>query len=144
MKLIDDNKDKDPVLDLLEAMNSNPSNDNKSLTMMDFTPGSSRLLNNINTFARNASEIDPELYKKYKRYGIEFDAAKYNAGILDKQLADVQSNWNKLKNALDQTVVNEIALGTLTGFADLYDIILGRVFKIGYKGNTFLRFMQIF
>ena len=126
MDIFNNKKDNDPVVALLESINSDKGN---TLTMMDFTPGSSRLLKDINTFTSNSTQIDPELYKKYKRYGIEFDQAKYNAGILDKQLAEVQTNWEKLKNALDQTVVNEIVLGTLTGFADLYDIILGRNLK---------------
>lgn len=59
------------------------------------------------------------------------EAEKYNnAGVnwnnwenLDKQLADSQSAWSKWRNALAQTVVSEIALGTAVGITDLFDMI---------------------
>jgi hypothetical protein len=59
------------------------------------------------------------------------EAAKYNnAGFnwnnwenLDKQLSDSQSAWSKWGNALAQTVVSEIGLGTAIGITDLFDMI---------------------
>lgn len=112
----------------LQLLNVLKSKDNTSLTMMDFTPGSSKMLNNMVDFTKNADVIEPELYKKYKKYGIEFDRSRYNSGALDVELSGAQSNWIKLGNALEQTIVNEVGLGTAIGFADLYDIVLGRVF----------------
>ena len=69
-----------------------------------------------------------EEYKPFVRRGIT-PAKIDDLNSYQKTLAEHQSNWEKLGNALDQTVVNEIALGTLTGFADLYDVILGKTFK---------------
>lgn len=48
---------------------------------------------------------------------------------LDKQLADSQSAWTKWGNALAQTVVSEIGLGTLKGISDLFDL-LGNVLTL--------------
>lgn len=68
------------------------------------------------------------------------DVEKYtNAGITpnnwetpedwDRQLADSQSNWSKAANALAQTVVSEVGLGTIKGFSDLADAIIGGIFE---------------
>ena len=127
MNSLIDNKEEDKVLLLKKVLESNDNDGN--LTMMDFTPGSSKMLDRINTFARNASEIDAETYKKYKKYGIEWDADRFNSGLLDIELARRQSNWEKLGHAIEQTVVNEIVLGTALGFSDLYDIVVGELFK---------------
>ena len=48
---------------------------------------------------------------------------------LDKQLSDSQSAWTKWGNALAQTVVSEIGLGTLKGISDLFDL-LGNVLTL--------------
>lgn len=42
---------------------------------------------------------------------------------LNTQLAEAQGNWTKLGNALAQTLVSELALGTVKGFSDLGDLI---------------------
>lgn len=59
-----------------------------------------------------------------------------NAGLtpngwenLDKQLAEAQGTGEKLWNSLKQTVWSEIVLGTLSGFADLYDVMTGAAFQ---------------
>lgn len=68
------------------------------------------------------------------------DVEKYtNAGITpnnwetpedwDRQLAEGQSNWSKAANALAQTVVSEVGLGTVKGFSDLADAIVGGIFE---------------
>ena len=48
-------------------------------------------------------------------------------GNLEKVLADSQSNWQKTRNALAQTLVSEVGLGTLKGFSDLYDLTIGNL-----------------
>lgn len=48
---------------------------------------------------------------------------------LDKQLAEIQGTGEKLWNSLKQTVWSEIVLGTLNGFADLYDVMTGAAFQ---------------
>lgn len=68
------------------------------------------------------------------------DVDKYtNAGITpnnwetpedwDRQLAEGQSNWSKAANALAQTVVSEVGLGTVKGFSDLADAVIGGIFE---------------
>ena len=60
--------------------------------------------------------------KKYEDYGL----TPNDWENLDKQLADKQSNLAKAWNALAQTVVSEIGLGTVKAFSDLADIIINR------------------
>ena len=58
--------------------------------------------------------------KKYEDYGL----TPNDWENLDKQLADKQSNLAKAWNALAQTVVSEIGLGTFRGFSDLVDVVI--------------------
>ncbi|AXF52200.1 MAG: putative RNAP associated protein fused to zincin protease [crAssphage sp. isolate ctcc615] len=60
-----------------------------------------------------AEELD-----KYAKYGL----TPNDFENLDKQLIDMQSNWTKVGNALAQTVVSELAIGTVKGFSDLVDL----------------------
>lgn len=63
--------------------------------------------------------------------GVNGELDKYiNAGLtpndwenLDKQLADSQSAWSKWGNALAQTIVSEIGLGSVKGISDLFDLL---------------------
>ena len=68
---------------------------------------------------------------KYQRYGITPNRVSTN---LDKELADAQSNWAKAGNALAQTVISEIGLGTALGITDLFDMIGS---KIGLLDNDY-------
>lgn len=68
---------------------------------------------------------------KYQRYGITPNRISPN---LDKELADAQSNWAKAGNALAQTVISEIGLGTALGITDLFDMIGS---KIGILDNDY-------
>lgn len=73
--------------------------------------------------------IDAKIYDKYENRGVLWNPKAYYSGSLDRQLADAQSNWAKFGNFLAQTVVSEFALGTVIGFSDLFDIVIGAVFK---------------
>ena len=64
------------------------------------------------------NDVDAKIADKYRKYGINFS---YKAPELDRQLAEAQSNWDKTKNAVAQTLVSEIGLGTLRGITDLFD-----------------------
>lgn len=68
---------------------------------------------------------------KYQRYGITPNRISPN---LDKELANAQSNWAKAGNALAQTVISEIGLGTALGITDLFDMIGS---KIGLLDNDY-------
>lgn len=104
-------------------------------------------INSINKGITNSGMADIA-YNAESQYqnvlGEEKDLAKYaNYGItpnawekdLDVQLANAQSNWAKAFNALGQTVISEIGLGTLRGFTDLFDIIING--GVGYNNNDY-------
>lgn len=75
--------------------------------------------------------MDENYTRKYQRYGITPNRISPN---LDKELADAQSNWAKAGNALAQTVISEIGLGTALGITDLFDMIGS---KIGLLDNDY-------
>ena len=61
-------------------------------------------------------------YQKYIDAGINLNNWE-TTEQWDKTLADSQSNWSKAMNAIGQTLVSEIGLGTLRGASDLIDAI---------------------
>lgn len=84
------------------------------------------------TFYRaNPSNFVFEGANKYMKEGITPNKISSN---LDKELADAQSNWAKAGNALAQTIVSEIGLGTALGITDLFDMIGS---KIGILDNDY-------
>lgn len=68
---------------------------------------------------KNQTVISDKIAQKYNRESLNWN----NWENLDKQLADNQGTFTKWKNALEQTVVSEIVLGTLLGIADLADMV---------------------
>lgn len=68
--------------------------------------------------------MDESYTSKYQKYGITPNRISPN---LDKELADAQSNWAKAGNALAQTIVSEIGLGTALGITDLFDMIGSKI-----------------
>lgn len=71
----------------------------------------------------NQYRVDSKEYDKYSKYGVNYTPERASNGSLDRMLADAQSNWEKFGNALAQTVVSEIGLGTLLGISDLFDAV---------------------
>lgn len=69
--------------------------------------------------ALNQFSIASGTADKYREFGLNYNP-KEN---LDKQLADAQSNWSKAVNALGQTLVSEIGIGTVKGVSDLIDFV---------------------
>ena len=67
----------------------------------------------------NQTSISAKEAEKYNKAGLNWN----NWENLDKQLADGQSAWSKWRNALAQTIVSEIGLGTVIGITDLFDMI---------------------
>ena len=63
-----------------------------------------------------------EDFEKYINYGI---TPREGDSFDDYQriLAERQSNWSKLSNALSQTLISEIGLGTVKGLSDLFDFV---------------------
>lgn len=67
-------------------------------------------------------------YDKYINAGINLNTWETTEDW-DRQLAERQSAFSKLGNALAQTVVSEVGLGTLKGLSDLADVIGGAIFS---------------
>ena len=118
-------------MDINDILNQvkNLTDDNKSesekktLTSLDFTPNSGGILGVARESALSSYSVDADVAKKYNREGLVWTSRDYYSGSLDIQLADAQSNWAKFGNALAQTVVSEIGLGTVLGISDLFDAI---------------------
>lgn len=69
--------------------------------------------------AREGWWAPTEVVERYAKHKINYNPYEN----LDKQLADSQSAMTKWGNALAQTLVSEIGLGTLKGVSDLFDFI---------------------
>lgn len=96
--------------------------DNTSTLFSDFDKG----------FSENGQMFTGiENPEKYVQQGITIGKHNYqykpgtDYRYIDYELADAQSNFSKARNALAQTIVNEIGLGTLRGFTDLFDMTIG-------------------
>lgn len=77
---------------------------------------------------------------KYYKYGI---TPNLFSNDLDKQLADSQSTWSKWGNAIAQTLVSEIGIGTIKGISDLFDVMGSIINKSnGDYSNPVSRFLE--
>jgi len=81
-----------------------------------------------NPYFNTRIDVDTEKYKDAEDYGITVTPG--NIDNIDSMLAEHQSNWTKAFNALAQTVVSEIGLGTLKGFSDLFDFVVGGALRL--------------
>lgn len=73
-----------------------------------------------------STQIDIDAYEKY---GVHVGPDNNNINELDKQRARSQSNLEKAYNALLQGVVDIGAIGAAQGFADLFDVFNGNIFR---------------
>lgn len=101
-----------------------------TITVDDITPTPNPLVNVAKKDLENQQYIDSKETEKYSRFGLTWNPKDAQNGNLDIQLADAQSNWSKLFNALGQTVVSEIGLGTVEGFANLFDFVSSNILGI--------------
>lgn len=79
----------------------------------------------LNQFSIASKEAD-----KYRRFGLNYNRREN----MDSMLAERQSNWSKLTNALGQTLVSEVVLGTAKGLSDLVDFV-GQ--KVGLSDHNY-------
>lgn len=79
----------------------------------------------LNQFSIVSNEAD-----KYRRFGLNYN----RRDNMDSMLAERQSNWSKLTNALGQTLVSEVLLGTAKGLSDFVDAI-GQ--KVGLSDHNY-------
>ena len=115
--------------EVLNPLWSKSKNNTQPKTIISASPQQGGL---AETFYRaNPSNFVFEGANKYMKEGITPNRISPN---LDKELADAQSNWAKAGNALAQTIVSEIGLGTALGITDLFDMIGS---KIGILDNDY-------
>lgn len=95
----------------------------RTLDVIDLSADKSQLNDVVEQDLLNQERVSAKDAAKYEKYGINWNSIEASNGSLDIQLADAQSNWSKLGNALAQTVVSEIGLGTLIGITDIFDAI---------------------
>ena len=91
-----------------------------TFTVNDVTPDNNLGVRMAVKDARERRIYDEDTINKYSKYGITYNDWE----DLDSQLAEKQSNWEKARNSLYQTVVNEVGLGTLKGVSDLVDAVI--------------------
>ena len=95
----------------------------RTIDLVDLNADRNQLQEVVAQDLLNQDRISVKEAKKYEKYGINWNRKEAANGSLDVQLAEAQSNWAKLGNALAQTVVSEIGLGTALGISDLFDAI---------------------
>lgn len=101
----DEDKNKRSILDTpLNALGI-PTTDTRELGLANFNEG----------YAISEKESN-----KYAKYGITYNP---NDDMNDR-LANAQSNWEKAGNAFSQAVVDEILLGTIKGYSDIFDFMI--------------------
>lgn len=97
----------------------------RTITVADLDADNDAAVSMAVTDLQKQFSIDSKEADKYRDNGMNYNPWEN----LDKQLADSQSAWTKWGNALAQTVVSEIGLGTAKGIADLFDL-LGQVIRV--------------
>lgn len=83
----------------------------------DVTKAENPLLTNMYDAAKTSWVMDDK--ESYQRYGI----TPNKISNMDKERWERQSNWAKLGNAVLQSAVSEVGLGTIIGVSDLFDFV---------------------
>lgn len=111
----------------------------RTVTVADLDADNDAAISMAVTDFQKQFSIDSKEADKYRDNGMNYNPWEN----LDKQLADSQSAWSKWGNALAQTVVSEIGLGTVKGVVDLFDL-LGQVIGIndGDYSNPVSRYLE--
>ncbi len=91
----------------------------RSIVVQDLTPDNDAAVNMAIADEVNQHSIDSKTADKYRREGFNYNPWE----DLDAQLAERQGIFTKFGNALAQSIVSEIGLGTIKGFSDLFDLI---------------------
>lgn len=125
-------------MDILELLNEdkNRVKKNNSITYSDDAPAD--LLGNsprdnislgekmaIVDFNKQYFITEEEL-APYERQGLNWNPYEN----MPKQLAESQSNWSKAFNSLGQSLISELGLGTIKGFADLTDFLTSSILHL--------------
>lgn len=116
-----------------KAPNPNYNSKTKKLGVQPFIPTTDPRFDITQSLisAATRTPLNEEIKMPYSaeqlaRYGI---TPTNVTDSMQNELADSQSNWSKAFNALAQTVVSEVGIGTVKVFSDLADVISGAVFR---------------
>ena len=90
-----------------------------TLIVPDIQPFPDEVLEMAKRDAMNQYSINANEAQKYRDFGLNYNPREN----LDNTLAEVQSNWSKAKNALLQTVVSEVGVGSIKAFSDIFDAV---------------------
>ncbi len=83
----------------------------------------------------NHRNINPKFdWERFEKYGAVPNAINTEDEI-KRNAAKYQSNWEKFGNMLIQGIGNELVIGTLKAFSDLYDIGYSALTKEGHIGS---------
>ena len=83
----------------------------------------------------NHRNINPKFdWERFEKYGAVPNAINTEDEI-KRNAAKYQSNWEKFGNMLIQGIGNELVVGTLKAFSDLYDIGYSALTKEGHIGS---------
>ena len=111
----------------------------RSITVQDLEPNNDATVNMAVADAMNQYSIDSKTADKYRAKGINWNPWEN----IDSHLAEEQGVFSKFGNALAQTVVSELALGTVKGISDLFDLIgQGIGVSDGDYSNPVSRFLE--
>lgn len=111
----------------------------RSVVVQDLNPNNDAAVNMAVADAINQYSIDSKTADKYRAKGMNWNPWEN----LDSQLAEEQGVFSKFGNALAQTVVSELAIGTAKGFSDLFDLIgQGVGLTDGDYSNPVSRFLE--
>ena len=111
----------------------------RSITVQDLDPDNNAAVNMAVADGINQYSIDSKTADKYRAKGINWNPWEN----LDSHLAEEQGVFSKFGNALAQTVVSELALGTVKGISDLFDLIgQGVGLSDGDYSNPVSRFLE--
>lgn len=90
---------------------------------------------NKDAIARTPKSIDRETYNKYRDYNVYLNV---NSDLkeADKQRAKNQGFLEQVGRGVGQVVTNEIVLGSLRGFSDIFDSVYNVVANEGYNDYT--------
>lgn len=97
----------------------------RTIVVDDLEPKEDRAIDMARADLYNQWSVPAEETEKYRNYGLNWNPREAADGSLDAQLANAQSNWSKAVNAVGQTLVSELGIGTVKAFSDLFDLVVG-------------------
>lgn len=90
---------------------------------------------NKDAIARTPKSIDSETYNKYRDYNVYLNVNS-NLKEANKQRAKNQGFIEQVGRGVGQVVANEIVLGSLRGFSDIFDSVYNVIANEGYNDYT--------